>query len=356
MSSSSLFDHNDLMDFVVKQGNGVKGLSEMDLKTVPRQYIQHPEERLDKNQVAHDESIPVIDVSNWDDPDVAASICEAASKWGFFQIVNHGIPLEVLDNVKEAAHKFFELPTEDRRKYLKENSPTPTVQLSTSHSPSVEKVLEWKDVLMHFYVPGDESTNLWPPVSKDQVLEHIKWAKPVIRKLMEVLLKGLNVKEFDEEKESLLTGACTLSLNHYSICPNPELSYGVGPHSDISSITILLQDDVGGLYVRATRAGQWIHVTPIQGALVVNIGDTLQIASNDRYKSIEHCVIPNAAENRVSVPIFASPKVGGVVGPLPEVLKNGEKPIYKDVPWSAYMKHFYSKGHDGKKTIEFAKI
>ncbi|CDP05581.1 unnamed protein product [Coffea canephora] len=161
---------------------------------------------------------------------------------------------------------------------------------------------------------------------------------------MEVLLKGLNVEEFDEEKESLLTGACTLSLNHYSICPNPELSYGVGPHSDISSITILLQDDVGGLYVRATRAAQWI------------LGDTLQIASNDRYKSIEHCVIPNAAKNRVFVPIFASPKAEGVVGPLPEVLKNGEKPIHKDVPWSDYMKHFYSKGHDGKKTIEFGKI
>ncbi|XP_071902922.1 bi-functional coumaroyl CoA and feruloyl CoA ortho-hydroxylase F6H2-1-1-like [Coffea arabica] len=208
------------------QGNGVSGLSKLGIKTLPERYILPPKDRLDQNKVVLEESIPIIDVSNWDDPEVAGSICEAAAKWGFFQIINHGIPLEVLENVKEAGHKFFQLPNEERRKYWKENSPTPTVQLKTSFSPLAEKVLEWKDYLMHFYAPDDEGPKLWPSVSKDQVLEFMKWATPVIRKLLEVLLKGLNVKKFDDSKESQLMGSPVVTLIHYPMRPNPELASG----------------------------------------------------------------------------------------------------------------------------------
>ncbi|XP_071902926.1 feruloyl CoA ortho-hydroxylase F6H1-1-like [Coffea arabica] len=104
------------------------------------------------------------------------------------------------------------------------------------------------------------------------------------------------------------------------------------------------------------RADQWIHVTPVKGALVVNIGDVLQIVSNDRYKSIEHQVIVNGRRNRVSVPIFANPAADAVVGPFPEALENGEKPIYKHVVYSNYFNYFFSKAHGGKQKIEFAKV
>ncbi|CDP09718.1 unnamed protein product [Coffea canephora] len=399
MSAESIeFEHMDLIDFAVKQGNGVNGLSKLGLKSIPHRYILPPEERLNQNQVVLEDSIPIIDVSNWGDPEAAALICEAAAKWGFFQIINHGVPLEVLEDVLEAGHKFFELPNEERRKYLKENSPTPTVQLKTGFSPLAEKVFEWKDYLVHHYVPHNVSSDLWPSVSKcmmyldwpslngitflsirnlisvmtvaftpgndltsevyirDQVLEYLKWAKPVIKKLVEVLLQGLNVKEFDESQESQLIDRTTISLIHYPMCPSPELACGARRHSDISSITILLQDDVGGLYVKGTTADQWIHVSPVKGALAVNIGDILQIVSNDRYKSIEHQVIVNGRRNRVSVPIFVSPAADTVVGPFPQSLENGKKPIYKHVIYSDYLNYFLSKRDDRNQTIEFAKI
>nr|XP_027103847.1 feruloyl CoA ortho-hydroxylase 1-like [Coffea arabica] len=357
MSAESIeFEHMDLIDFAVKQGNGVNGLSKLGLKSIPHRYILPPEERLNQNQVVLEDSIPIIDVSNWGDPEAAALICEAAAKWGFFQIINHGVPLEVLEDVLEAGHKFFELPNEERRKYLKENSPTPTVQLKTGFSPLAEKVFEWKDYLVHHYVPHNVSSDLWPSVSKDQVLEYLKWAKPVIKKLVEVLLQGLNVKELDESQESQLIDRTTISLIHYPMCPSPELACGARRHSDISSITILLQDDVGGLYVKGTTADQWIHVSPVKGALAVNIGDILQIVSNDRYKSIEHQVIVNGRRNRVSVPIFVSPAADTVVGPFPQSLENGKKPIYKHVIYSDYLNYFLSKRDDRNQTIEFAKI
>ncbi|KAK6119551.1 hypothetical protein DH2020_046718 [Rehmannia glutinosa] len=311
----------NIIDFLVNKGNGVKGLSQINLKKIPNQFIQPPEERLDHIQISTQESVPIIDVSKWDDPKVAESICEAAAKWGFFQIINHGVPLDVLENVKRAAHDFFELPVEERRKYLKENSPTHTVMLTTSFNPLAEKVLEWKNNLVHFVgQENNEHFKLWPPVSREQVLEYMNWIKPIIRKLLEALLNDINVKPIDEVKESALMGSSAVTLLYYPKCD------------------------------------KWIHVTPIKGSLVVNIGDVLQILSNDRYKSVEHRVFVNGNKDRVSVPIFVNPSRDAIIGPLPRVMEPGEKPIYKPVLYSDYFNYFFSKGHDGKRTIDYAKI
>lgn len=163
----TLSEQENLIDFILHKGNGVKGLSHLNLKKIPDQFIQPHKERIDNIRISTGESVPVIDVSKWDDdPSVAESICEAAAKWGFFQIINHGIPLEVLENVKKAAHDFFDSPVGERRKYMKENSPTPTVMLKTSFSPLAEKILEWKDYLIHFVGQDNQDSQLWPAVSR----------------------------------------------------------------------------------------------------------------------------------------------------------------------------------------------
>ncbi|KAL1152740.1 hypothetical protein V6Z11_A09G130100 [Gossypium hirsutum] len=154
-----------ILDFVVNKGNGIKGLVDTGIETVPDLYILPIEERLLPNNILTYDSIPVIDVSNWDDPKVKESIRDAAGKWGFFQIINHGVPLHVLDAVKEAAHRFFGLPYEERNKYWAGNSLTDTVTLKTSFVPQAEAALEWKDYLSFRCSPRDlESFPLWPPV------------------------------------------------------------------------------------------------------------------------------------------------------------------------------------------------
>nr|XP_009799787.1 PREDICTED: feruloyl CoA ortho-hydroxylase 2-like [Nicotiana sylvestris] len=126
-------------------------------------------------------------------------------------------------------------------------------------------------------------------------------------------------------------GLKRINVNYYPKCPNPELTVGVGRHSDVSTLTILLQDNIGGLYVKKLDTETWVHVPPIHGALVINIADALQIMSNGRYKSIEHRVMANGSNNRISVLIFVNPKPSDVIGSLAEVLENGEEPIYKQV-------------------------
>nr|AER36082.1 oxoglutarate dependent dioxygenase 2 [Ruta graveolens] len=350
---------DDVADFVTKKGHGVKGLSERGIKTLPKPFHQPLEERFSEKKILERASIPLIDMSEWDSPEVVKSICDAAENWGFFQIVNHGVPLETLERVKEATHRFFGLPAEEKNKYSKENSPINNVRFGSSFVPHVEKALEWKDFLSMFYVSEEETNTYWPPICRDQMLEYMRSSEVLIKRLMEVLVvKGLKVKQIDEIREPMLVGSRRVNLNYYPKCPNPELTLGVGRHSDISTFTILLQDQIGGLHVRKLddTGNTWVHVTPIAGSLIINIGDALQIMSNGRYKSIEHMVVANGTQDRISVPLFVNPKPQAILCPFPEVLANGEKPLYKPVLCSDYSRHFYTKPHDGKKTVDFALI
>ncbi|KAG5578449.1 hypothetical protein H5410_058583 [Solanum commersonii] len=325
MSSSKFEPNDDILDFVIKKANGLKGLVDTNLEIIPNQCIQPKEQRLDKSQIDNQESIPTINLSNFDDLNVEKSIQEAASKWGFFQIINHGIPIEVLENLKDAAHKFFELPAEEKVKYHKEKvSPGESVLMFWSAiGEKDEKVLEWRDTIRHGCNPQNDS-NLWPPQTRNQVLEYQKWAKPLAKKLLEVLLKGLNVNEINESLEPLLMGTMSININYYPSCPNPSIAIGFRRHCDMDCITLLLQDNTGGLYVRGTK-DNWIHVNPIKGALAVNIGDSLQIMSNDRYKSIEHCVVVDSSRARISIPLFVNPSFDSVIGSISTNAKRWRK-------------------------------
>lgn len=168
MAITTSSEPSKVNEFVISKGFGVKGLWETGLRSLPKQYIQPLEERI--FSVNHQEmigkSIPIIDMSNWDDPKMVDSICDAAEKWGFFQIVNHGVPIEVLENVEEATHRFFGLPAEEKNKYSKENSASNSVRYGTSFTPQAEKALEWKDYFSLFYVSDEEASALWPAACK----------------------------------------------------------------------------------------------------------------------------------------------------------------------------------------------
>ncbi|CAH1424397.1 unnamed protein product [Lactuca virosa] len=304
--AASLIATLELKRFVVDEGHGVKGVSDLKLKTLPELFIQPVERRLDVSKVLQDELIPVIDLSNYEDPEVMKLVCSAAEKWGFFQIVNHGVPLNIINGVKEATHKFFEYPTDEKNKYSSQNSPSKNVTILTSFNPDVDKAYEWKDHLSCFYVSDEEALEFWPSVCKHQLLEYLKTCDSLIKRLLELVIKGLGIPKINETNKPIVMGAKSINLNYYPICPNPELSIGASSHSDISTLTVLLQDHNGGLYVRKLDSDNWIHVPPVKEALTINIGDALQIMSNGRYKSVEHKVVANGHENRISVPIFVT--------------------------------------------------
>ncbi|XP_076959385.1 scopoletin 8-hydroxylase-like [Bidens hawaiensis] len=354
-------DENSLFNFVVKDGNGVKGLVDSGLTEVPSHYIQPPQHRINKELAAESLANITIDLSELDGPNhdqVAKAITHAAETLGFFQVVNHGVPLELLDSLKAAAHKFFAQPAEKKAVYLKGVSPSPMVKYGTSFVPEKEKALEWKDYVSMTYTNDDDALDFWPSECKDVALEYLKTATEMVKKLLQTLIGNLGVKVDDSRLEELV-GFRMVNMNFYPTCPNPELTVGVGRHSDMGTLTVLLQDGIGGLYVKkgenaSPEDEEWIEIPPIDGALVINVGDTLQILSNGRYKSAEHRVRTTSTESRVSVPIFNAPTPVVKIGPLAELVARDGVARYREVIFQEYMNNFFANSHDGKKSLDFA--
>ncbi|KAK9056384.1 hypothetical protein SSX86_027474 [Deinandra increscens subsp. villosa] len=360
------FNNGDsLFNFVVKDGNGVKGLVDLGLTEVPCRYIQPPHHRINNQQVAGSLENVTIDLSELDGPNhdqVVRSIVHASETLGFFQVVNHGVPLKLLDSLKLAAHEFFGQPAEKKLVYLNGVSPSPLVKYGTSFVPYIEKVLEWKDYISMTYTNDADAHEFWPNDLTEVALEYIKTSSEMVQKLLQTLIGNLGVK-VDDSRFHELTGRTLVNMNFYPPCPNPDLTVGVGRHSDAGMLTVLLQDGIGGLYVKKGESADspgddevWIEIPPVHGALVINIGDALQILSNGRYISAEHRVRTTDIESRVSVPIFNAPLPEAKIGPFAEVVARDGVARYKEVTFEEYTKSYLKKTLDGKKSLEFASV
>ncbi|KAI3716902.1 hypothetical protein L1987_68124 [Smallanthus sonchifolius] len=238
-------------------------------------------------------------------------LVKKAETIGFFQVVNHGVPLELLELLKVAAHHFFGQPAEKKAMYLKEVSPSSMVKYGTSFVPEKEKALEWKDYVSMKFTNDADALEFWPNECKEVALEYIKASTKTVKKLLQALIGNLGV--------------------------------------------ILDDSRLNALIVKTSLGNEeWIEIPPFHGALVINIGDTLQILNNGRYKSAEHGVLTTSVESRVSVPIFNSPLPWVNIGPLPELVACDEVARYREVVFEEYMKSFFSNSHDGKKSLDFA--
>ncbi|XP_058098511.1 scopoletin 8-hydroxylase-like [Magnolia sinica] len=351
-------DEAQLFEFVVKDGNGVKGLADSGLSSVPQRYVQPPQERIDRNDVIDGSPYlgKPIDLSGLygeKKDETIDALCGAAQRLGFFQVLNHGVGQEVLARAKHAAHTFFNQSPQKKALYLKDLTPCPRVFYGTSFSPETEKSLEWKDYLSMGYMNDDEAMQFWPQECRDATLEYLKAANKMIYAILSTLLNGLGV-DIDESALDDYTEAKIVNMNYYPPCPNPELTVGVGRHSDVGLLTILLQDDIGGLFVNVEKKG-WIEIPPIEGTLVVNLGDTLEILSNGRYKSAEHRVMASSTKARVSVPLFVSPQPHTMIGPFPGLPEKDGKTVYRQLLYEEYKAHFFGTAHQGKKTLDLAK-
>ncbi|KAK7401652.1 hypothetical protein VNO78_13298 [Psophocarpus tetragonolobus] len=333
---------SSLYDFVVREGNGVKGVADLGLSEVPERYVQSPEERINK-QDSRTCDAPPIDLSKLNGSEhekVVDEIVRAAETLGFFQVVNHGVPLELLESVKDSAHKFFSLPSEKKAVYCAGVSISPVTKYGTSFVPDIEKAWEWKDYLSMRYTNDANALQFWPDQCKEVALEYLKLSYKMVRGIVKILI---------------------VNMNYYPPCPNPELTVGVGRHSDVGTITVLLQDGIGGLYVKMEEEndagkGEWLEIPPIPGALVINVGDILQILSNGKYKSAEHRTRTTCTQSRVSIPLFILPIPTEMIGPLEEVVKNDGLARYREVVMQDYLNNFFADAHQGKISLDFAKI
>ncbi|KDP37330.1 hypothetical protein JCGZ_06784 [Jatropha curcas] len=340
---------------------GVKGLSDSGITSIPRIFIHSKETLTDLSPSLKSISIPIIDLSkiNTDDNhrlQIIAQVKEAASNWGFFQVINHGISQPILDSTLKAIKSFHEQPHEVKSKYYKRQEAS-GVMFASNNDLYRAEAASWHDSLSVWMGPVPVNPDEIPEICRKEVIEWDVCAKKVGEAVMELLSEGLGLekgkfKELSFSESRALVGHC------YPYCPQPDLTVGITAHTDPGVVTVLLQDEIGGLQVK--YGDGWVDVKPVHGALIINVGDFLQIVSNGKYKSVQHRVLANSCkEPRTSVVEFfnlSNWKGNGYFGPLPELLSPEKPAIYRDFTKQEFLENFYNKGLDSKSLVDKVKI
>ncbi|KAK3139650.1 hypothetical protein QOZ80_5AG0387030 [Eleusine coracana subsp. coracana] len=320
------------------------------------QYIR-PD--MDHDSVLPEDSaeVPVVDLSrllsNESVKEEASKLKFACEEWGFVQVVNHGVPEDIIVNIKRDIQEFFQLPLDVKNAYAQR--PGDLQGYGQAYVVSNHQKLDWADMFAVMTQPPEARDMKYWPTQPGTFRKSIQEYSSEVGKLAHSIVKFIgNTLNIDPGLLTDKYAVQALRINYYPPCNSmAEKVLGFSPHSDASLLTILLQiNSVDGLQIR--RHGAWIPVKSRADALLVNVGDFLEIMSNGRYKSIEHRVIINPRRERLSVSAFHIPKFDGVVSPIVSTDAD-EKVLYKTVTVEEYVKHQLSNKLDGKKALDHAK-
>jgi isopenicillin N synthase-like dioxygenase len=292
--------------------------------------------------MSHDQgTIPVLDLSTARQPygsfspEFIEQLRYATHNVGFFQITGYGASPGQAEHLLDVIRRFFDLPLEERMKLDNRLSPhfrgytrmgTEVTQgradarEQIDYSPEREPVSSFSADEPYWLLQGP---NLWPdeffPELKPAAMAWAELMSAVGMELLRAIAVSLQLPEdyFDEPFRD--SPAWIGKLVHYvGGVVEAAGDQGVGSHADYGFVTLLLQDGVGGLEVQPPGATGWLPVEPIPGALVVNLGEMLEVATGGYLAATIHRVqAPPPGVDRYSVPFFWSPRLDAVIKPVP---------------------------------------
>ncbi|KAL4180345.1 hypothetical protein AMTRI_Chr13g91630 [Amborella trichopoda] len=325
-------------------------------------FIQAPEHR--PSAISHQfaEGVTIIDLSPLLSPDSKKSnllspesidpatlsslvdkIKHGCKDWGFFEVINHGVPMELRRAVEEVSIKFFGFPLPEKRKVWRDEENA----MGYYDEENTKNVRDWKEVFdfsvrSPIVIPELEGesikrvttiANQWPenPPEMRSVCEAYAQAteKHAVRLLELISLSlGLPASRLHDFFKDHTSSA---RLNRYPPCPCPNEALGVGRHKDPGALTVLAQDDIGGLEVKH-KDGEWVAVTPVPNSYIIKCRGS-DSGINDEYESAEHRVVVNSKRERFSMPFFYNPSAYEFIEPLEELVSEENPPNYLPYNW-----------------------
>lgn len=288
--------------------------------------------------------LPVIDMSRLsDDAATRMRLARACHDWGVFQLTGHGFSASMIEGLRGEMHAFFAQPLSAKRAIER---------TAENHWGYFDRELtrnrrDWKEI---FDVGPDGQLTLansrpqWPstlPGFRPALEAYMQVCARLSTELLGAIAGTLGTRP--DELQGYFTPVHTslLRLNHYPASvaqAHAELGaqapLGVHEHTDAGALTLLLQDDQPGLQV--LHGGEWILVPPRRDALIVTLGDIVQVWSNDRYRAPLHRVVVSHDAQRFTAAYFFNPAVDSTYAPLPCTLSQHSPARYREIHWGEF--------------------
>ena len=311
--------------------------------------------------------IPIIDISSLvdvhDKPKSARKtvkeIGNACKNVGFFYVKNHQIPQDHIDAVIPAMQEFFNLPIEEKMKIHIGNSDifrgyTPLGKEITNAKYDWHECVDFGPDLEPSHpevIAGGQlvGPNQWPENQPNfrEVLER-HWNLTIVlgRRITEGLAMSLGLEKnffapYMSKSHSFMR---IVNYPPYRKKQEENVGDGIGAHIDYGFLTILLQDNLGGLEVKNTD-NEWLSAPIIPGTFLINIGHMIQRWTNDYYKATVHRVIPPEHETRCSLPFFFEPNFDTIVVPLDKFCSKDNPPRYEPFHFGDYVERTFETSY-----------
>ncbi|KAL5581564.1 hypothetical protein UlMin_014006 [Ulmus minor] len=338
----------------------VQKLSQSGLGRVPSQYIQTPQNRPTPSSPSSSNTIPLIDLHKFDPTrrdSVREAIDRACRDWGAFHVTGHGVPAELLRRVKRVGLTFFNDSTiDDKLRYACDPSSSASEGYGSRMLERDDTVLDWRDYFDHHTLPlSRRNPKRWPhfPADYREVMAEYSDRMGILASDLLGLVSeslGLPTRCIEDAVGEFFQN---ITISYYPPCPQPELTLGLQSHSDMGAITLLVQDEVGGLEV--WKDGEWVAVKPVaevEDAIVVLLADQTEIITNGKYRSAQHRALTNSSRARLSLATFQDPAKTRKISPASELICESSPPRYREVLYGEYVSSWYTKGPEGKRNID----
>ncbi|XP_050216556.1 gibberellin 2-beta-dioxygenase 2-like [Mercurialis annua] len=297
--------------------------------------------------------LPVIDLSRSDKSKVSEEIVRACEECGFFKVINHGVPRDVIAKMEEQSLGFFGKPVDEKN----QAGPANPFGYGCKNIGFNGDMGEVEYLLFNTHPLSIANTS--KSISNDPfqfssaVSGYIEAVRGVACEILDRMAEGLGVPHTsvfsqlirDVDSDSILRlnhYPTLLSSNHNDTSPSCNANrVGFGEHSDPQILTLLTSNDVGGLQI-SLNDGVWVPVSPDPTAFCVNVGDVLQAMTNGRFVSVRHRAVTNAYKSRMSMAYFAAPPLDATIAVLPEMVTPVKPSLYRPFTWADYKKAAYS--------------